>query len=91
MIKPTIGRVLWYTPSGREPDNFTYHGQQKCECRITYVWNDRMVNLCVSDHNGAQFPMTSVNLVQPGEERPVIGTAYCEWMPFQVGQAAQKT
>lgn len=91
IIKPTVGRVVWYRPSeydvnggmmtafsGDEPQPFIGH--------VAYVWSDRLVNLVVYDHTGEAFRRTSVKLIQEGDE-PYIGEAYCEWMPYQVGQA----
>jgi hypothetical protein len=42
----------------------------------------------ISDHYGKTFAMTSVQLVQGDERRPENGY-FCEWMPYQVGQAAK--
>ena len=55
---------------------------------VAYVWSENLVNLTVSDHYGKTFGMTSVQLVQTGEPRPENGY-FCEWMPYQVGQAAK--
>jgi hypothetical protein len=46
-----------------------------------------MVNLSVVDHNGRQLGVTSVPLHQLENERP--NGMYCEWMPYQQGQAAK--
>ena len=78
MIKPTIGRVVWYWPS----ENM----DQPMAATVAYVWGDRMVNLSVADHNGKQFNVTSVPLLQ-GDETFKPSGFYCEWMPYQVGQA----
>ncbi|HEX8807480.1 MAG TPA: hypothetical protein VF760_00625 [Xanthobacteraceae bacterium] len=87
MIKPTIGRKLWFHPG--EGDDL-WHGEQEtqpCDATIAYVWNDRLVNLTVADHNGYTRGRSSVPLVQPGDERPTSKQSYCEWMPFQIGQS----
>lgn len=52
---------------------------------IAYVWGDDMVNLHVIDHNGVGHSKTSVRLVQENEPKP--DGYYCEWMPYQIGQA----
>jgi hypothetical protein len=44
-----------------------------------------MVNISVFDHNGNQYAKTSVALRQ-GED-PIPQGAFCEWMPYQIGQA----
>jgi hypothetical protein len=46
------------------------------------------VNLAVFDSNGVSHSRTSVQLVQAGEDKPEHGY-FCEWMPYQVGQAAK--
>lgn len=89
MIKPTIGRKVWFRPS-------EYHrsgmGAMQCnaidplDATIVFVHGDRMVNLVVFDHNGNMHKCTSVTLKQEGDTIPE-GAAYCEWMPFQLGQA----
>lgn len=81
MIKPTIGRVVWYHPlnSNRAAD---VHA-----ALITKVWNNRCVNLAVFDEAGVPYSRTSVYLLQAGD--PVPTHAYAEWMPYQLGQAAK--
>lgn len=77
MIKPTIGRVVYYrTPGMTEPQSAT----------IAYVHGDRMVNLRVISHGGEAFGATSIQLVQPGEPKPE-GVPFCHWMPYQVKKA----
>jgi hypothetical protein len=86
MIKPSIGRVVWFTPAtsdfptAPEP-KLSYDGKQPLAAIVTYVHSDTMVNLAVFDTNGTNISCTSVPLHQPENERP---TAYfCEWMPYQ--------
>jgi len=84
MIQPTIGRVVWYSPAASEripgqPDD------QMFAAHVTYVWNDRMVNLMAITANGTPFGVTSVTLVQEGDANPI--ERFCMWMPYQVGQA----
>lgn len=99
MIKPTIGRKVWYWPSDydrhiglKTPARYdhsvieAYDGSQPCDATIVYVHSDRMVNLQVIDHNGHPHIRTSIELFQEGEERPA-SRSYAEWMPYQVGQA----
>jgi len=54
---------------------------------VAHVFNDVLVNLSVFDSNGVSHSRTSVKLVQAGEAKPEHGY-FCEWMPYQVGQAA---
>ena len=79
MIKPTIGRVVWYRPAGRD----IVHAAV-----ITHVWSDTCVNLAVFGMDGAPYQRTSVLLVQDNEV-PRPGDGYAEWMPYQLGQAAK--
>ena len=81
MIQPTVGRVVWARVAGDPND------QQPMAATIAYVHSDMMVNLSVTNHTGHVSPFTSVPLVQDGgAEKPGIGM-YCEWMPYQIGQA----
>ncbi|RJP48789.1 MAG: hypothetical protein C4586_08745 [Anaerolineaceae bacterium] len=80
LIKPTVGRVVWYWPAGAKVE-------QPFAATVAYVHSDHMVNLSVIDANGHQFPAMSIPLVQDNEETP--GLPYCCWMPYQKGQAAK--
>ncbi len=82
MIKPTVGRVVWYYPPGRKPD------EQPQAAIVAHVWSDTCVNLAIFDDNGQPCPpgRTSILLVQEGVEVPSGGN-YCTWMPYQIGQA----
>lgn len=84
VIKPTVGRVVWFFPSGKSHEN----GDQPQAALVTHVWSDTCVNLAVFDSNGRPMtdPPTSVLLLQEGNEVPTGGN-YCMWMPYQVGQA----
>ena len=54
---------------------------------IVYVWNDRLVNLDVTDHAGAHLAITSVPLIHGDEPAGPMPFFYAEWMPYQTGQA----
>ena len=89
MITPTNGRIVWYHPSHH--DTKEHHvpviaHSDTLAAIITHVWSDTCVNLTVFDSNGTPHGRTSVNLVQDGEAQ---SGPYCEWMPFQKGQAAK--
>lgn len=98
MIKPTIGRVVWFRPSEAFID-YRYKGgspfvtidtDDPCAAIVVKVWNDRMVNLSVFDHEGHQHAVTSCHLRQEGDDESLTrGLSYCEWMPYQKGQAAK--
>ena len=81
MIKPTIGRVVWFHPSGASAN------QQPNAALIAYVHSDTTVNLAVFDCNGVAESHTSVYLHQENAPKPT--SYYCEWMPYQQGQAAK--
>lgn len=85
MIQPTVGRIVWFHPYNT--DSFAYTPGQPCAAIIARVWSNSCVNLSVFDHNGNWHSRTSVLLVQDGEDRPSSG--FCEWMPYQEGQAAK--
>lgn len=83
MISPTVGRMVWFWPSRAEGEP---KPSQPYAAQVAYVHGDRMVNLSVVDPNGKQFAATSVKLLQDDDAEPSHGY-YCQWMPFQVGQA----
>lgn len=85
MIKPTVGRVVWYTPP-HAPAGEPANDPQPHAALIAYVWHDRMVNLAVFSPNGDNYGVTSVTLVQEGDMAPEAGR-FAEWMPYQAGQA----
>lgn len=79
MIKPTIGRVVWYFEAPATPEPRA--------ALVSYVHGDRCVNLAVFNANGENFGATSVPLQQDGDPMPI--GCRCEWMPYQKGQAAK--
>lgn len=93
MIKPTVGRVVWYRPSTYDqsgPGGLRATTHQPLAAMIVYVHGDTMVNLVIHDCNGNTHARTSVHLHQ-GEGQPPVDHGYCEWMPYQVGQAKAAT
>lgn len=93
LIPPTPGRVVWYYPSQQEIDakSITIIDQgQPMAATVAFVWHDRMVNLSVVDHAGAQFRRISVRLLQEDDPTPHSSEGpYASWMPYQKGQAAK--
>ncbi len=83
MIKPTVGRVVWFQPGhiAEVPDK-----EQPFAALIAYVWSDRMINVAAFDSNGKPVAATSVALLQDDDPVPQNGH-YAQWMPYQVGQA----
>ena len=84
MIKPTVGRVVWYWPH-KDDHQIVKGGDQPLAAFVSHVWNDTCVNLAVFDANGVAFSRTSVLLVQEGN--PVPDSNFAEWIPYQIGQA----
>lgn len=83
MIQPTVGRIVWFRPGVLDIDAEMPGGRTVPRAAIiTYVWNDRMVNLAVFSVNGNTFARTSVRLRQPEDEAD--DNMFCEWMPYQV-------
>ena len=82
MIKPTIGRVVWFWDDSRIQD-------QPFPGIVCYVHSDTMVNLTVFDANGQAVPKTSVFLYQGASESERPQGHFAEWMPYQKGQAAK--
>lgn len=85
MIEPTCGRVVWYRPNEHDAKELG-SGAQPLAAHVAYVHGPRMVNLMVIDPNGNPHSRTSVTLLQEGDAL-MQGASYCEWMPYQVGQA----
>lgn len=83
MIKPTIGRVVWFWEGIHEESD------QAQAALVTYVHSDTCVNLSVFDPNGNQHARTSVLLKQEPDDIANYQGPYCEWMPYQKGQAAK--
>lgn len=87
MIKPTVGRVVWFYPQGSNENT------QPLSASVAAVWGDRCVNLMIVQQNGVPMshPPTSVTLVQDGDEIPKLSDGkfaqHCRWMPYQIGQA----
>lgn len=87
MIKPTVGRVVWFTPS--LACGLVHRDKAApLAAMVTHVWGDRMVNLVVFDSNGDPHSKTSVTLLQDDDAKPKYGH-FCAWMPYQVGQWAK--
>jgi cell wall-associated NlpC family hydrolase len=78
MIKPTVGRVVWYRPTGASGAT---HAAIVCG-----INSDTNVNLAVFGLYGdGPSQHTSVPLKQ--EDSETFSGPYAEWMPYQIGQA----
>lgn len=82
MIKPTVGRVVLYTPSKDDCTGATgmampYNGQ-KCVGFITSVHGDRMINIAGFDPNGKPFAVCSCTLLQD-DDKPALDQGEGVW------------
>jgi hypothetical protein len=99
MIKPTVGRKVWYYPSAEDKNGSPAPGGQPpmevnsaepLDATVVAVWGDRCVNLAIFDIHGALFARRSVRLLQDDDAVPEFGR-YATWIPYQVAQAAKAT
>ena len=93
IIKPTIGRKVWFRPNGLKTSiaNINidqYDTAQALDATVVCVWNDRLVNISVIDHGGAIHSVRSCPMRQEGDPEPK--GFYCEWMPYQTNQAKKE-
>lgn len=85
MIKPTVGRTIYYKPRQSE---LLYVHDQPFIVFITHVYEGgEVVNVAGFNEVGQPFQKNHATLAQDRE--PVEGEVY--WMPFQVGQAAKQS
>ena len=91
MIQPTVGRMVNVWPGRSWPGVHSHHTlTQPFAGIIAHVWSDTMINIGYFDANGMHYSKTSVTLVQPEDaDQPRPEHGYCEWMDYQVGQAAK--
>jgi hypothetical protein len=87
VIEPTVGRIVWYRPSLNDSDSMAIHGGQPMAATVAFVVSNECVNLSVTDHDGHTHSRKSVTLHQG--EGDCDSSPYCEWMPYQKGQAAK--
>lgn len=86
LIPPSVGRVVLFRPRGSDPES------QPLAAMIARVNDDGSINIGYLDTAGVHRNAIDVILHQDGEPRPdTAETAFCEWMPFQIGQAKQQS
>jgi hypothetical protein len=88
MIRPTPGRIVWYTPAANER---IAKGADPLAAIVVLVHNDRLVNLTVFDGIGGCNSRQAVQLVQDGDPALPETEAFASWMPYQLGQAKKDT
>lgn len=84
MIKPTVGRVVWYWP--KQADRIAIVPGQPLSAQIAAVNEDGTVNLGVLDASGNPYSAQGVYLCEADQ---LCEPGQCEWMPYQKGQAAK--
>jgi hypothetical protein len=84
MIKPTIGRVVWFWQNAAQA---IAEGVQAMPALVTYVHSDECINATAFDSQGNTVALTRVTLWQGEGERPE--GQHAEWMPYQLKQAAK--
>jgi hypothetical protein len=86
IIKPTVGRVVWYWPAAVNG----VHKTSPHKADIVAVHSDTCVNLSIFNEYGVHYTRSSVILAQdePGFDEPE--RPYAAWMPYQIGQAAKR-
>ena len=91
IIPPTIGRKVWFRPNGvnviANKVLQVFDETQALDATVVCVADEQTVNLLVVDHSGESHAAANIMLVQAGIQPPPDGSCYCEWMPYQVGQA----
>lgn len=95
VIKPAIGRRVWFRPNAAflasNPILTQFNPEQPMDAGIVYVHHDHMVNLIVTDHVGKTLAVPSVPLLAGHYVADEDTDVYCccEWMPYQKSQAAK--
>ena len=98
MIIPTVGRKVWFRPNQAAGATLVIGNKvvqvltgEALDATILCTWDDGRVNLLVVDHAGVSHPVGGVQLRQAEDDVPPEGDGgyYCEWMPYQNGQAAK--
>lgn len=90
MITPTVGRQVWFWPSEEQVAEMrpAYDRTQPMAATVTFVWDDRRVNLAVLDQNAKPYSIIGMKLLQD-DDLVDPRESYAEWMPYQKGQAAK--
>lgn len=91
LIEPTPGRVVLFHPEKHDVRLWgQYDGGHVFCALIADVHSPYLVNLMVVGHDGYPHPRINVKLVNGDVARPHHNDdAFCEWMPYQKGQAAK--
>ncbi len=95
LIKPPIGRRIWFWPGQVDLHTVTPMRQvapeQPFDAGIIYVYSDTCVNLQITDHQGGIWFRERVSILLEGEDQdPGNPYGVAQWMHYQVGQAARE-
>lgn len=88
-ILPTVGRKVWYRTGNSDQKMNKINPDDPLDATIVGIWADGLINVVVFDSHGNMFTRTGIRLRQEGET--ISNQSYCEWMPYQVGQAKAAT
>lgn len=95
MIKPTVGRKVWFIPSDYAVSIDGYKmlmddsgNTQPLDATIIGVHTDSIVNLHIIDTEGNAYFGDSITLFN-GSPSLEADESYAMWMPYQVTQAAK--
>ena len=84
-IKPTVGRVVYFTPAAAiNQPIITDYQTGVCAAIVTAVHNDNCINLAVFDVSGNQYARCSVchvSTVSADDDVQKYDT--WDWMPYQ--------
>ena len=87
MITPTIGRKIWFWPNQTNMFSCSVlDATQAFDATIVFVHGANRINIQTVDHVGTTYVLHNVYLQQEGAPEPLLGTFYCTWMPYQLGQ-----
>jgi len=77
MTRPTVGRVVLFTPAKDDTNPVFALYKPPFAALVSYVLSDASVNLMVIDPEGKPVSRTCVRLIRDGDEKPADGR-YCE-------------
>lgn len=83
MKNPTVGDTLWYQPSETHPNGpggqLMITNRKPCPAVVDRVFTERLVNLRVTDEDGAEHEVRFVTLVHPNDPHPRAHVGHCQW------------
>lgn len=88
MIKPSIGRKIWYWPGPEDKYLKCLDIKTPFDATVVFVHDSGTINVLVLDHEGSLYRRQSIPVIQEGELKP-DDSGFCVWMPYQIGQAAK--